>query len=65
MVKMTLDLRKVWTSELTRFCRPVAHYGRVGVSLAGEGDPVPLQDGARLDGQGHDGWIWKRGGDSL
>lgn len=34
-------------------CRPVAHYRRVGVSLAGEGDSVPLQDRARLNGQGH------------
>lgn len=40
--------------------RPVAHNRRVGVSLAGEGDSVPLQDRARLNGQGHRRWIWKR-----
>lgn len=34
------------------------------MSLAGEGDSVPLQDRARLDGQGHSRWIWKRARDS-
>lgn len=33
--------------------RPVANDGRVSSGLAGEGDSLALQDGARLDGQGH------------
>lgn len=44
--------------------RPVAHYRGVGVSLAGEGDSVSLQDGARLDGQGHCWRIWERSRES-
>lgn len=44
--------------------RPVAHNRRVSMSLAGEGDSVPLQDRARLNGQGHCRWIWKTARDS-
>lgn len=38
--------------------RPVAHDGRVGSGLAGEGDSLALQDRARLDGQGHHGRVY-------
>ena len=40
--------------------RPVTHNRRVGMSLAGEGDSVSLQDRAWLNGQGHSWWIWRR-----
>lgn len=56
MVEMKLALRKPDVRIDVLFCllcTPVAHYRRVGMSLAGEGDSVPLQDGAGLDGQGH------------
>lgn len=45
--------------------RPVAHNRRVGVSLACEGDSVPLQDRARLNGQGHCRWICKIQGERV
>lgn len=59
-----LSMRMCWTENKLIFSikdellvkmtsRPVAHDGRVGSGLAGEGDSFTLQDGARLDGQGH------------